>query len=74
MPFIFSEMHITLHLAFAAVVCFAVSECRQQQHDIGEYFDFFLLLHENRLNPADDRRRRANHSILTTECVMHCQQ
>uniref|UniRef100_A0A2S2QEG5 Uncharacterized protein n=1 Tax=Sipha flava TaxID=143950 RepID=A0A2S2QEG5_9HEMI len=30
-------MHITLNLAFAAVICFAVTQARQQQHDIAYY-------------------------------------
>lgn len=34
---LFSEMYITRHLAFFAIIGFAVSEARQQQHDIGEY-------------------------------------
>lgn len=34
---LFSEMYVTLHLAFAAIIGFAVSEARQQEHDIGKY-------------------------------------
>lgn len=30
-------MHITLHLAFVAVIGFSVSDARQQEHDVGEY-------------------------------------
>lgn len=42
---LFSEMHITLHLAFTAVIGFAVSDARQQQHDIGKIYihSFFKL-------------------------------
>lgn len=33
-------MHIILHFAFAAVIGFAVSDARQQQHDIGKIVFF----------------------------------
>lgn len=29
-------MHITLHLALAAIIGFGLSEARQQEHDIGK--------------------------------------
>lgn len=34
-------MHITLHLALAAIVGFGLSEARQQEHEIGK--DFFTI-------------------------------
>jgi len=31
-------MHITLHLALAAIIGFGLSEARQQEHDLGKIF------------------------------------
>lgn len=37
-------MFVTLHLAFAAVICFGVSEARQQEHDIGKNRDNMYII------------------------------
>jgi len=36
-------MHITLHLALAAIVGFGLSDARQQEHDIGKNIFTILL-------------------------------
>lgn len=37
-------MHIILHLTFATIFCFAVSDARQQQHDIGKKIFYMIKI------------------------------